>query len=192
MRNTYVKQMSEARSTILPSSANDDAKHVASHRRGKCTALSPEKRRLRGSARKHDGRCLYCGKPADVPLFTRTALTSCSDCKARLGYTNTLNARFKRAKRQNIKGWSLSLKKYKQLISQPCHYCGLPQDAHERGTGLDRCNPSRGYHDGNVVSCCGVCNIVRNSWFTVDEMKLLGKAVRKIKLARLAAKGNNQ
>jgi hypothetical protein len=44
----------------------------------------------------------------------------------------------------------------------------------------------RGYHLDNAVSCCRICNIVKNSFFSADEMMSgIGAAIRNVKLARL-------
>jgi hypothetical protein len=53
------------------------------------------------------------------------------------------------------------------------------------GIGLDRLDDSKGYEVGNVVSCCTECNLARGCRFTPKEMKIIGAAIRRVKLARL-------
>lgn len=81
------------------------------------------------------------------------------------------------------KVWELTESEWRKLISMPCFYCGCPNDP-ETGTGLDRLDNTRGYILGNVESCCFECNTARNNLFTVDEMKILGQAIRWIKERR--------
>lgn len=81
--------------------------------------------------------------------------------------------------------WSLSQKTYSALIAKPCEYCELPNNV-EVSTGLDRLDNSKGYVPGNVVSCCRECNIVRGDRFSPDEMRVIGAAVREVKLCRKA------
>lgn len=47
------------------------------------------------------------------------------------------------------------------LVRKPCHYCGELQ---ERGfNGIDRKDQSVGYIMTNAVSCCSVCNYMKNT-----------------------------
>jgi hypothetical protein len=59
----------------------------------------------------------------------------------------------------------------------------------QTGVGLDRLDNARGYDADNVVSCCTTCNVVRGNRFTPDEMMLLGRTIRKIRMARLSVAG---
>lgn len=100
----------------------------------------------------------------------------------------TLRYRFKNAKfqaRQRGISWTIPEKLYGELIVKPCEYCELPNNV-EVSIGLDRLDNSRGYTPKNVVSCCRECNLVRGDRFTPDEMRLIGAAVRDVKLCRVA------
>lgn len=50
------------------------------------------------------------------------------------------------------------------LITSPCYYCGIhPKQTGKRHrgflhNGVDRVDNTKGYIEGNVVSCCKVCN----------------------------------
>jgi hypothetical protein len=50
----------------------------------------------------------------------------------------------------------ISLEEFKELRSQPCHYCGGPLP--EKGSGTDRINNALGYLSGNCQPCCAICN----------------------------------
>ena len=78
--------------------------------------------------------------------------------------------------KQDIRGYEFDLTKeqVRQLVLQPCHYCGSPplqkqkigQYGYNGGllyNGIDRINSSLGYVHGNVVSCCKHCNWAKNS-----------------------------
>ena len=47
----------------------------------------------------------------------------------------------------------------KPLLIKNCYYCGEPESM-----GLDRINSNIGYIESNVVPCCGICNIMKNSF----------------------------
>ena len=94
--------------------------------------------------------------------------------------------RFDRAKREAKRrglSFSLSLETFKILISRKCVYCGSTELC-QTGSGLDRVDNKQGYAKSNVVSCCTVCNSVKNTHFTHDEMLILGKTIAKIRLKR--------
>jgi hypothetical protein len=80
--------------------------------------------------------------------------------------------------------WGITKEDYNRLVLQPCYYCELENNV-QAGTGLDRLYNSIGYILSNVVSCCKECNIARNKNFTSDEMKIIGKAIKMVKLSRL-------
>jgi hypothetical protein len=76
-----------------------------------------------------------------------------------------------RALKRNLT-WTFTFEEYVLMIGQPCFYCanllGAPV---KQGVGLDRINNDIGYETNNVLPCCGVCNIMRNNFLTVEETK---------------------
>src|SRR5208282_6747815 len=63
--------------------------------------------------------------------------------------------------------WNISFDDYELLIKQPCYYCsfefGRPVST---GSGLDRLDNNKGYEIINVVSCCELCNKLRNNFLS--------------------------
>lgn len=88
------------------------------------------------------------------------------------------NARFR-----NL-SFSINKDDFKLLTSKPCVYCGVGPNAvmknpgrkdptdhsHYRYNGLDRVDPTEGYHLSNVVPCCKICNVAKMSQ-GLDEFK---------------------
>lgn len=66
-----------------------------------------------------------------------------------------------------------------------CVYCGDTCNI-----GLDRIDNNRGHEIGNVVPCCYDCNVARSNNFSMEEMKLIGSTIRKIKRMRNEVKTN--
>jgi hypothetical protein len=88
-------------------------------------------------------------------------------------YNLTIKARFIRSKyAANKKNtiFTLTFEEYEKAISDPCYYC---QDFFDKksktGIGLDRMDNSKGYEIGNVISCCGRCNIMKSNWMSAQE-----------------------
>jgi hypothetical protein len=85
-----------------------------------------------------------------------------------------LSIYFRNAAHRQI-DWSLEESAVRDMIFSDCHYCGSPPtntlDLKHRAyrkepgdtdtvhyNGIDRIDSARGYEDGNVVSCCKLCN----------------------------------
>lgn len=66
------------------------------------------------------------------------------------------------------------------IFKQSCYYCGL----NDEPIGCERIDNNKGHIIDNIVACCRTCNIARDNHFTVEEMKILGKSIREIKLMR--------
>mgnify|MGYP006282348899 CR=1 FL=1 len=68
----------------------------------------------------------------------------------------------------------LSLDEIDVIIHQPCYYCGgtdtrqLSRGRTGRFNSIDRLDSNGDYSPSNVVSCCAMCNIMKNR-FTPEE-----------------------
>ena len=80
-----------------------------------------------------------------------------------------------RAMRKNHP-FDISLSNYIDYLNSGCYYCGCSLFK-ENGIGLDRIENSIGYVEGNVLPCCGSCNKTRGDRFTVEETKIMIKAL---------------
>ncbi len=69
----------------------------------------------------------------------------------------------------------------KERLKSECFYCGEI----DKNRGLDRIDNTKGHTIENTVVCCELCNMTRGDRFSVDEMKLLGYVIKKIKKDRL-------
>lgn len=76
-----------------------------------------------------------------------------------------------RAKSRGI-GWALSKEQFKDTVLQHCFYCDQPptqvyKKKRYRGeflhSGIDRIDSSLPYEFENVVACCSVCNVMKNT-----------------------------
>lgn len=67
-----------------------------------------------------------------------------------------------------------------EIICKPCIYCGDTDRI-----GCDRVDNNLPHIKANVVPCCPDCNIARSNNFTHEEMLIIGRAVAKVKSARL-------
>jgi hypothetical protein len=94
-------------------------------------------------------------------------------------------SRNKAIKKRNLT-WTITLKEYTELIKLPCYYCanklGEPV---KRSCGLDRLDSSKGYEIFNVVSCCSICNTIKNEYLTPEETKVAIEAILKYRECKL-------
>lgn len=65
------------------------------------------------------------------------------------------------------------------ILNKNCFYCNDSENI-----GCDRIDNSKPHYIENVIPCCYICNTARNNHFTVDEFKLIGKVIQKIKYNR--------
>ena len=76
----------------------------------------------------------------------------------------------------------ISFEYYAKLMEQLCYYCESPLNLN--GYSLDRVDTCKGYYPENLVPCCGLCNWIKSDIFEVDEMQIIGQAIRIVKQKR--------
>lgn len=97
---------------------------------------------------------------------------------------SSTKGRYRRAiERASIRGieFTLSFETYERVISTNCIYCNGSFGSVKWGVGLDRINNSVGYVEGNVVSCCKLCNQLKSDWLTFEETKAAVDAILKVR-----------
>lgn len=87
-------------------------------------------------------------------------------------------------------------------LSQPdqCYYCGTGREEFKRlrdrrgpksgyyvSWDIDRKDSKLPYQIGNLALSCYMCNMAKASYFTEDEAKIIGAAIRSVIEGRLAA-----
>jgi len=124
----------------------------------------------------------FCLRGHKLDAENRDSLGKCIKCKSirAQGREQTVRDRARRrtpesryyvlhtnAKVRNL-DVTITLEKYKNLISSHCFYCGgvLP----ETGSGIDRIDSKVGYVEGNCRPCCGQCNRAKTD-MTESEFK---------------------
>jgi len=55
--------------------------------------------------------------------------------------------------------FTLPMVLFATYYGKPCYYCGCKTWT----IGLDRVDNSKGYIEGNIVSCCGACNRMKSA-----------------------------
>lgn len=78
-----------------------------------------------------------------------------------------------KAKVRNL-GFDLQLENFHSLLAGNCHYCG------DAGGGIDRVDSSGGYTADNTVSCCWVCNAMKNSHTTEAWVAHMKKIINRM------------
>lgn len=79
---------------------------------------------------------------------------------------------YKRHARDRGIEWHLTREKVNEIVRKPCHYCGDPAGNLKRTkyslqgfphNGIDRQDAGGSYRIGNVVPCCGTCNVAKGT-----------------------------
>ena len=105
----------------------------------------------RTKKRKVNSLCVKCGKTP--PVF---GLKTCKKCTKSHRWS-LIKGRSKRRK------WPEIIKEdyARTLFEMPCFYCNGVEE-HTKFNGIDRVDSSLGYTKENTVSCCYVCNKMKN------------------------------
>ena len=117
--------------------------------------------------------CLECGG-SQVCEHRRSL---CSICKPGRVFKHYKNAALKR----NYL-FSLTLDEFKQIVSEPCFYCGESEDPR----GVDRWDNGTGYEYGNCRSCCWICNHAKGTLSSPDFVEWIRRANAHIEAVQLA------
>lgn len=101
------------------------------------------------------------------------------------GVINQIILQYKRHARNRNIDWHLTYSDVKQIISQPCHYCGAVNSNHKvtkncmdgfDHNGIDRVDSQNGYFIDNVVPACKTCNYAKSDTDYRDFILWLQKA----------------
>jgi len=85
--------------------------------------------------------------------------------------TNNLYVTYKREAFARNLAFDLSLEQFESFIKEPCHYCGeFTFDCNING--IDRIDSTIHYTLNNCVSCCNMCNMMKN---TLHESTFLAR-----------------
>ena len=91
-------------------------------------------------------------------------------------FNECYNTYKKSAEKRNYE-FKLSKEEFREIITQPCIYCGesLTQEKRAKGhngtfkyTGIDRYDNTKGYIKNNCVPCCIKCNKMKTN-LSIDE-----------------------
>jgi hypothetical protein len=83
----------------------------------------------------------------------------CKECNPAGAYKNYVDG----ARRRGVE-FSLSFEEYREIVKQPCDYCG----AHDKTNGMDQVIAGKGYTLINIVSCCEQCNFMKKDYSKED------------------------
>lgn len=93
---------------------------------------------------------------------------------------NVYNEYLSKAKKKNLE-FSLTLEIFKRYIFQNCYYCNEKPSRICRHhieipiNGIDRLNSELGYIIDNCVTCCTMCNRMKNIYSKVDFLNQIEK-----------------
>ncbi len=117
--------------------------------------------------------------PEEILFGKKIVVKSRSRLKREKSIVRRVQAYRLRDKHKGLKN-DLDINWVREFVKQPCIYCGDTEDI-----GLDRIDNTKGHTKDNVVPCCYICNTTRNTNFTHEEMKILGRTIEEIKKCRL-------
>ena len=118
-----------------------------------------------------------CGNEVNMRGSTLVRGSTSCGCKQKLprgvaSFNVLLGSYIRSASKRNL-AFELSKEYFEELTKGSCYYCGLSAKQSVSGrvrrangdylyNGIDRLDNSKGYVEGNVVSCCGLCNKMKS------------------------------
>jgi len=83
----------------------------------------------------------------------------------------------------------LAYEDYLKFVGKNCTYCKVtlpwePFGENNPGFWLDRMDNNKGHIKGNLVTCCGTCNLTKRGHFSYAEFMLLAPILEKIRIQR--------
>jgi len=100
-------------------------------------------------------------------------------------YYHTLQGRFNNAKHgaeKRKKSFTITFEEFCEITSKPCCYCDDQMGFQNKaGSKLDRIDSSVGYEINNVISCCWICNKIKNDILTFEETKVAVNAILQLR-----------
>jgi len=140
----------------------------------------------RRGRREVDAICKACSKLYSKDYYTRNYARIKHRRRAfgKLWYSRKWSHFCHRLKRTN-KTNDLTKDQFYSLFSPDtkCVYCKFIPDTDK--LSVERKDNNVGYIPSNVLMACLDCNKLRGNKFTYEEMKIIGRALREIKLARI-------
>jgi hypothetical protein len=126
-----------------------------------------------------------CGEIDHTRADSLKSLTSkkCKKCKHKTQHKedfalNTIYHNYKKSALKRNLSFNLSKDAFRALLAQSCHFCGTQPFAVWKYAaqpltynGVDRVDNSKGYDEGNCVSCCKTCNLAKS---TMSVSEFLG------------------
>jgi len=91
--------------------------------------------------------------------------------------------RLRRSARVKGKKFELAFEEYRKLRTyknEKCFYCGITEGLFS----IDRMDNNEGYILSNCVVACWRCNQIKSKDYTAEEMKILGRAFRRVNKLR--------
>lgn len=112
--------------------------------------------------------------------MTPAQRNAATDRNRKYGRTTKGRAVFLRKAYERIDACDLTTAEVRELIEQPCVYCGTETEPR----GLDRIDNALPHVKGNVRPACAPCNFARGDRFTAAEMDIIGRVIRQVMEAR--------
>lgn len=98
---------------------------------------------------------------------------------------NNLEYQYKKGAEKRKLDYNLTTDQFTKLVTGKCHYCGDALTAKVKGqgktsgdfeyTGIDRVDSNNGYSIENCVSCCWMCNNMKNAHQTDKFLEHISK-----------------
>lgn len=133
------------------------------------------------------GRTKSCGCLSNKLKGMRASGNSFRKLPGNLAAKNALLSSYKGGAKSRGYEWGISNEQFFKLVSLNCHYCdsepsSIMKNRHIENAnfifnGIDRYDNNEGYTIENSVTCCAICNIMKNSLNGDEFIKHIKKII---------------
>lgn len=89
--------------------------------------------------------------------------------------------RFRYSTKKRKLKYTISRDFYEELLTKPCHYCGMLRSSTSLSSWIDRVDNEKGYLIDNVLPCCPTCNKLKSDYLTKEEIEEIIKLLKKLR-----------
>ena len=104
---------------------------------------------------------------------------------------NSLYSSYRSAANRRNLLFNIDKAKFKSLTKANCYYCGISPEKVQYGSrnakrgfgayqynGIDRVDNTLGYIEGNIVTCCSICNLAKHNHTSEEFANWMARMIR--------------
>jgi len=176
----YIYQPGDKVTSYFTYIEEDKEKSTSNHRYMKVKCVCGTEKSIRTDYVPVDVGCHKCGQIKRRSTFSN---------KTKESIIKSLYNSYARQATKRGYTFDITYEIFKEFIFKDCYYCSTPPSNTAKQNyrsltynGIDRVDNSEGYHNDNIVPCCGECNWMKNKLSRDQFLDKVKKIYNNLKL----------